>query len=31
VMLFNTTAREAFITRGPACQPHWQKLTFETG
>ena len=31
VMLFNTTTREALITRGPACQPHWQRFSFETG
>ncbi|MBI5396026.1 MAG: hypothetical protein HZA91_12085 [Verrucomicrobia bacterium] len=29
VMVFNTTRREAYITRGPACRDHWKTFRFE--
>ncbi len=31
-MLFNTTKREAIVSRGPGCwaQAHWQRFTFDT-
>jgi hypothetical protein len=30
-MLFNTTKREAFVTRGPVGERKWQRITFEDG
>jgi isopenicillin-N N-acyltransferase-like protein len=27
-MLFDTTAKVALVTRGPACDPHWQEFRF---
>jgi isopenicillin-N N-acyltransferase-like protein len=31
VMLFNTTRREAFVSRGPACTAHYRRFTFDSG
>lgn len=30
-MLFDTTKREAHLTRGPACSARWKRFTFEAG
>ena len=29
-MVFNTTRREAYITRGPGCLGHWQRFALES-
>jgi hypothetical protein len=30
VMVYNTTHREAYVSRGPGCLGRWQRFTFET-